>query len=53
MHDRQDQAPDLGTQINRRGFRGTGAGVLAVATAASLGASLPEQARLRQAPTEG
>ncbi|HKI18508.1 MAG TPA: aldo/keto reductase [Isosphaeraceae bacterium] len=33
MHDRQD----LETQINRRGFLETGAGALAVATAASLG----------------
>jgi uncharacterized protein len=33
MHDRQD----LETPINRRGFLETGAGVLAVATAASLG----------------
>jgi uncharacterized protein len=33
MHDRQD----VETEINRRGFLETGAGVLAVATAASLG----------------
>jgi hypothetical protein len=37
MHDRQDQAQDLETHLNRRGFLGTGAGALAVATAASLG----------------
>ena len=32
MHDRQDQASDLGTHLNRRGFLGTGAGALAVVT---------------------
>jgi uncharacterized protein len=43
MHDRQDQGSDLETHLNRRGFLGTGAGALAVAT--SLGSGLEAAAQ--------
>jgi len=48
MHDRQDQE----TQINRRGFLGTGAGALAVGTAASLGDGREAAAQTKSKTTQ-
>ena len=43
MHDRQDQASDLETHLNRRGFLGTSAGALAVTTSLGSGADAAAQ----------
>jgi uncharacterized protein len=50
MHDRQDQASDLGTHLNRRGFLGTGAGALAVTT--SLGSGPDAAAQTTPKPNQ-